>query len=211
MWRYHKRPGPVSRPSRERYRVTQLDGTKRPFANSYWNNKEPGIYVDVVSREPLFVSTKIEGSHGWLRFTNSIKPQSVVAPMKRLVPAILAAWAVLTVAAHAGGDPARGKQVFKECAFCHAIGPHAMTKIGPPLNGVVGRVWGSWPHYSYSAGLVAGHNAGKVWDDAMLDRWLTAPQKMVPGTKMALDGLDPQQRADVIAFLEEFNKDGSQR
>lgn len=132
--------------------------------------------------------------------------------MKRLVLAILAAWLALTAAAQAGGDPAMGKHVFKQCAFCHAIGPHAVPMVGPPLNGVVGRVWGSWPQYSYSAGLVAGHNAGKVWDDAALNRWLTAPQKMVPGTKMALDGLDdPQQRADVIAYLKQFNQDGAMR
>ena len=93
---------------------------------------------------------------------------------------------------------------------CHATGPHAMPMLGPPLNGVVGRVWGSWPHYSYSAGLVSGQSAGKVWDDATLDRWLAGPQKMVPGTKMALDGLDdPQQRADIIAYLKQFNQDGT--
>lgn len=132
--------------------------------------------------------------------------------MQRLIPAILAAWTALTVAAHADADLAKGKQVFKQCAFCHAIGPHAAPMVGPPLNGVVGRVWGSWPHYSYSAGLVAGHNAGRVWDDAALDRWLTAPQKMVPGTKMALDGLDdPQQRADVIAYLAQFGEEGAKR
>ncbi len=130
--------------------------------------------------------------------------------MKRLAPAILAAWAALIVPAHADGDPAKGHQVFKQCAFCHAIGPHARLMVGPPLNGVVGRVWGNWPRYSYSPGLVAGHKAGKVWDDAALDRWLTAPQKMVPGTKMALDGLDdPQQRADVIAYLKQFDERGA--
>jgi peptide methionine sulfoxide reductase MsrB len=48
----------VSRLSPEQYRVTQLDGTERPFENAYWDNKEPGIYVDVVSGEPLFASIK---------------------------------------------------------------------------------------------------------------------------------------------------------
>ena len=132
--------------------------------------------------------------------------------MKRLTPAILATWAVMTTTAHAGSDPTKGEQEFKECAFCHATGPRAMPIVGPPLNGVVGRVWGSWPHYGYSAGLVSGHNAGRVWDDATLDRWLAGPQKMVPGTKMALDGLDdPQQRADIIAYLKQFNQDGTKR
>ena len=74
------------------------------------------------------------------------------------------------------------------------------------VSGVVGH------STAIRAGLVAGHNAGRVWDDAALDRWLTAPQKMVPGTKMALDGLDdPQQRADVIAYLAQFGEDGAKR
>ena len=132
--------------------------------------------------------------------------------MKRLIFAILVAGAVVPATAYAGGDPARGAQDFKQCGFCHATAPHAMPMVGPPLNGVVGRVWGSWPHYSYSAGLVSGHSAGKVWDDATLDRWLAGPQKMVPGTKMALDGLDdPQQRADIIAYLKQFNQDGTKK
>jgi len=53
MSKYNKNPETVSRLSPEQYRVTQRDGTERPFDNAYWNNKEPGIYVDVVSGEPL--------------------------------------------------------------------------------------------------------------------------------------------------------------
>jgi peptide methionine sulfoxide reductase MsrB len=53
MSRYPKNPEAVSRFSPEQYRVTRRDGTERPFDNAYWDNKEPGIYVDVVSGEPL--------------------------------------------------------------------------------------------------------------------------------------------------------------
>ena len=56
MSQYHKDPEAVSRLSPEQYRVTQCDGTEPPFDNAYWDNKEPGIYVDVVSGEPLFAS-----------------------------------------------------------------------------------------------------------------------------------------------------------
>jgi peptide methionine sulfoxide reductase MsrB len=56
MRTYHKNPEAISRLSPEQYRVTQEDGTERPFANAYWDNHEPGIYVDVVSGEPLFAS-----------------------------------------------------------------------------------------------------------------------------------------------------------
>jgi methionine-R-sulfoxide reductase len=55
------------------YSVTQNDGTERPFQNKYWDNKEEGIYVDVVSGEPLFASTdKFDSGTGWPSFTKPI-------------------------------------------------------------------------------------------------------------------------------------------
>jgi cytochrome c len=116
------------------------------------------------------------------------------------------------VAAHAGGDPVKGASAFHQCATCHAVGPDARVILGPPLNGIASRRWGSWPGYAYSSGLVAGGTAGRVWDDATLDRWITAPQKMVPGTKMAFGGLSSaQERADVIAYLKQFDRNGKKK
>ena len=61
------------------YQVTQGDGTERPFANDYWNNKKEGIYVDVVSGEPLFVSTdKFDSGTGWPSFTKPLVEENVV-------------------------------------------------------------------------------------------------------------------------------------
>ena len=78
MPHYHKNPEAVSHLSPEQYRVTQEDGTERPFANAYWDNKEPGIYVDVVSGEPLFASSdKFESGCGWPSFTKPIEPANV--------------------------------------------------------------------------------------------------------------------------------------
>jgi peptide-methionine (R)-S-oxide reductase len=79
MSKYNKNPETVSRLSPEQYRVTQRDGTERPFDNVYWNNKEPGIYVDVVSGEPLFASiNKFESGSGWPSFTKPLEPENVV-------------------------------------------------------------------------------------------------------------------------------------
>ena len=76
---YRKNPDAISKLSPEQYRVTQRDGTERPFENEYWDNKEPGIYVDVVSGEPLFASTdKFESHSGWPSFTKPIDPEYVV-------------------------------------------------------------------------------------------------------------------------------------
>ena len=56
------------------YHVTQEDGTERPFKNEYWDNKEPGIYVDIVSGEPLFSSLdKFKSGTGWPSYTKPIR------------------------------------------------------------------------------------------------------------------------------------------
>ena len=60
------------------YEVTQHEGTERPFSNEYWNNKQPGIYVDVVSGEPLFSSLdKYDSSTGWPSFTQPLEPDNI--------------------------------------------------------------------------------------------------------------------------------------
>ena len=62
----------------EQYRVTQEGGTERPFTGEYNEHKEPGIYVDVVSGEPLFASSdKYESGCGWPSFTKPIEPENV--------------------------------------------------------------------------------------------------------------------------------------
>jgi methionine-R-sulfoxide reductase len=76
---YNKNPEAISNLSPEQYRVTQRDGTERPFDNAYWDNKEPGIYVDVVSGEPLFASIhKFDSGSGWPSFTKPIEPENLV-------------------------------------------------------------------------------------------------------------------------------------
>ncbi len=63
----------------EQYRVTQADGTERPFANEYWDSNEPGLYVDVVSGEPLFASfDKYDSGSGWPSFVKPIDVGNVV-------------------------------------------------------------------------------------------------------------------------------------
>jgi peptide methionine sulfoxide reductase msrA/msrB len=65
--------------TREQYHVTRENGTERPFNNEYWNNKEPGIYVDVVSGEPLFSSLdKFKSGTGWPSFTNPLEKENIV-------------------------------------------------------------------------------------------------------------------------------------
>ena len=78
MTLYRKTPEAVAALDREQYRVTQQSGTERPGTGKYLDNHEPGIYVDVVSGEPLFASSdKFESGCGWPSFTKPIESKNV--------------------------------------------------------------------------------------------------------------------------------------
>ncbi len=78
MTRYAKTAEAIARLDAEEYRVTQENGTERPGTGKYLDNKEPGIYVDIVSGEPLFASSdKYESGCGWPSFTKPIEPAHV--------------------------------------------------------------------------------------------------------------------------------------
>lgn len=78
MRRYERNPDVIAALDAEEFYVTQQSGTERPGTGKYLNNKEPGIYVDVVSGEPLFASAdKYESGCGWPSFTKPIEPAHV--------------------------------------------------------------------------------------------------------------------------------------
>ena len=81
---YSKTPEAVSSLTPTQYRVTQEAATEPPFRNIYWNNKQDGIYVDIVSGEPLFASTdKYDSESGWPSFTVPIDAANVVMKQDR--------------------------------------------------------------------------------------------------------------------------------
>ena len=76
---YRKDPNAIAALSKRQFAVTQEDATEPPFRNEFWDNHEDGIYVDVVSGEPLFSSTdKFESGSGWPSFTRPIEPANIV-------------------------------------------------------------------------------------------------------------------------------------
>lgn len=78
MTEYRKTAETLAALSPEEYRVTQQSGTEQPGTGKYLNNKEPGIYVDIVSGEPLFASSdKYESGCGWPSFTKPIEPANI--------------------------------------------------------------------------------------------------------------------------------------
>ena len=122
--------------------------------------------------------------------------------MNRLIGVVAGAGMLATGGSFASmsglvGDPNRGKTLYQACQACHSIDEN---DLGPKHRGVVGRRAGSIEDYSYSAAL---KSSGLTWDEATLDRWLTNPSALVPGTKMFFQVGDGQNRADIIAFLKE--------
>ena len=97
------------------------------------------------------------------------------------------------------GDAAKGKKLFTKCKACHNA-EKPQNKVGPHLVGIVGRKAASADGYKkYSKDL---KEAGIVWDEANLDKWLANPKGMYPGTKMIYPGLKKaEDRADLIEYL----------
>lgn len=103
----------------------------------------------------------------------------------------------------AAGDAAAGEQKAAVCKACHNWGAGATNKIGPVLNGVVGRQPGTYDGYNYSSAMVAFGQKNPAWTPELLDQFLSGPRKLVPGTKMTFGGFaDANDRANVIAFLQ---------
>jgi len=116
--------------------------------------------------------------------------------------AAMIAAALVSLGSRAGdaGDPAHGEKIFQRCKACHTL-QAGKAKIGPSLAGIFGRRAGSVEGFNYSDAL-ANANARIVWDDSTLNAWLENPKKFIPGNRMIFPGLaNPQDRADVIAFL----------
>jgi cytochrome c len=103
------------------------------------------------------------------------------------------------------GNAEAGADVFKKCRACHDVGPAAKNKVGPLLNGIIGRKAGTIDGYTYSeANKKAGAN-GLEWTEGVMFKYLENPLSFMPGTKMAFAGLkDAEDRKDLIAYLKQF-------
>jgi cytochrome c len=123
---------------------------------------------------------------------------------KYLAAVVLAAAisAALTGTAWAGptGDASHGEALYEACQDCHSLDKN---DVGPRHRGVFGRKAASLSDYDYSDAL---KSANIVWNEETLDKWLTDPQAVAPGAKMFFHLDNPQDRADVIAYLKERAK-----
>jgi cytochrome c len=108
----------------------------------------------------------------------------------------------------AKADPKKGEQIAKVCEACHDFAKGGPNKIGPDLWGVAEEKIAAVPHYEFSSALSKHKN--EKWNPKELNVWLHNPQDFASGTKMSFPGIsDPQQRADVIAYLETLTPGGA--
>lgn len=120
-----------------------------------------------------------------------------VFPLAALA-AVLAAGASLQPVVAAPPAP-NGETLFRQrCSSCHSVVSGRPSTLGPSLNGVVGRKAGTTP-FRYSPALKA---LGLTWTRANIDRYLTGPARMVPGTRMVIAVSDGAQRTALINYLE---------
>src|SRR5687768_16734468 len=114
----------------------------------------------------------------------------------RTIAALALAGAYLTVAPALAADAARGGELYESrCFGCHSLDAN---RIGPMHRGVFGRKAGAVADFSYSSAV---KNSAVVWDETTLERWLTNPTTVIPGTRMTFRVATPEDRADIVAFL----------
>ena len=109
-------------------------------------------------------------------------------------------------------DATAGAAVFRQCSACHQVGPTAVNRVGPVLNGIVGRDWAFAADFNYSdSHREAGVEQGGVWTVAIMSEYLQNPRAMVARTRMAFGGLRQEQQIhDVIKYLAGFDGEGNE-
>jgi cytochrome c len=130
----------------------------------------------------------------------SVRRREKYAAALVLAAAISAALMETAWAGGLAGDANRGETLYEACQDCHSLDKN---DVGPRHRGVFGRKAASLPDYDYSDAL---KSANIVWNEETLDKWLTDPQAVAPGAKMFFHLDNPQDRADVIAYLKERAK-----
>lgn len=118
--------------------------------------------------------------------------------------ALACAGLLLGVIHAAAQDAEAGKKVFNRCKACHVV-EAATNKVGPHLDGIIGRKAATVPDFAYSDAMKAKGAEGLVWDDATFAAYMADPKGFIPNNKMAFAGLKkPEDIANLLAYLKTF-------
>lgn len=121
--------------------------------------------------------------------------------MRNLLLAATAAALILlpAIPAFAAGDAAKGEKVYAKCKTCHEL-TTAKNKVGPTLQGVIGRQAGAVAGFKYSEPMI---KSGVTWDAATIGEYVAKPKEFILGNKMAFAGLKKEDEiADLLAYIE---------
>ena len=106
----------------------------------------------------------------------------------------------------AAADPelvAAGEKVFKKCKACHQVGEGASNKVGPVLNGLIGRTAGTVDGFKYSKSMKEHGENGLVWNEETVEAYLADPKGYIPKNKMSFAGLKKSEDVKaVLAYIE---------
>jgi len=121
-------------------------------------------------------------------------------------------WTVasILVVASAGAALAQTDTAFRKwCLPCHDAGPNAKIKLGPPLNGLDGRVSGTFAGFNFSDAI---KNAKITWNEGVFKEYIANPMQKIPGTRMAFAGVRDAKEVDELwAYVKQFDADGNKK
>ena len=115
--------------------------------------------------------------------------------------ALLAVPLLLAPITGRAADVAAGEKAFAKCKICHTVAAGGPNQVGPNLHGVFGRKAGAAEGFNYSAAM---KNAGVVWNDDTISKYLHDPRGFMPGNKMAFPGIkNDEELGNLLAYLHE--------
>ena len=135
--------------------------------------------------------------------------ETVMKTAVKLLTTIAAAALSANAALAQDGNAEAGEDVFKKCRACHDIGPDAKNKVGPMLNGLIGRKSGTIEGFAYSD---ANKNSNVTWDEATFLKYIEDPRAFMPGNKMAFAGVkEADDVKDLLGFLKQYDETGKKK
>lgn len=116
--------------------------------------------------------------------------------------AVLGSCALQYQALASDADADAGERLYSACKDCHEIGAGARNKVGPHLDGIIGRTAGSVEGFKYSTAMRKAGKNGLTWTQEDLDAYLVKPRQFIPGNRMSFRGMpNPADRANLISYL----------